>query len=281
MSEDLQSKPVPKSDLARSIKRTLEVLEYFDGEHPTVSVSEISRTLGYPQSSTSILLKSLMELGYLHYDKEERTYRPTARVALLGRGVQSYLFGDGSVMAALEEISQRTGELVILAARAGVVVQYIHVIPATNPVRMHLRTGAVRPMIGSAVGHLFLSARGAGDLEREIDRLIEFSGGELRIGRDALMKEIRRIRRNGFALSTNTVTPGGGVVAILLEGVLAHQPLAIGIGGVASIITDNSDRFVGIMRDAVRRHIAPVMVAVAERVNGRDFAVHPNSRSEP
>src|SRR5690606_35115741 len=83
-------------ELSRSIKRTLEVLEFFDAEHPAVSVSEISRALGYPQSSTSILLKSLMELGYLHYDKVTRTYRPTARVALLGRNVQSYLFGDGA-----------------------------------------------------------------------------------------------------------------------------------------------------------------------------------------
>ena len=246
-----------KSELSRSIKRTLEVLEYFDGEHPAVSVGEISRALGYPQSSTSILLKSLMELGYLHYDKEERTYRPTARVALLGRGVQPYLFGDGSVMSALEEISRLTGEMVILAARAGSVVQYIHVIEATNPVRMHLRTGAVRPMIGSAVGHLFLSAQPKEELAAEIERLAEFAGGRPALEREQLLREVRRIRRDGFALSTNTVTPGGGVVAILLPGEFNGQRLAIGIGGVAEIITGNGERFVRIMREAVERHILP------------------------
>lgn len=245
------------SELSRSIKRTLEVLEYFDSEHPAVSVSEISRALGYPQSSTSILLKSLMELGYLHYDKLNRTYRPTARVALLGRGVQSYLFGDGSVMAALEEISQETGETVVLAARAGVVVQYIHVILATNPVRLHLRTGAVRPMIGSAVGHLFLSALPDAEVEGEIDRLIEAMGGTPTVTRDWLVKEVRKIRRNGFALSTNTVTPGGGVVTLLLPGTFNGQRLAVGIGGVASIITGNSERFVKVMRDAIRKHVQP------------------------
>ena len=83
-----------KPDLSRSIKRTLEVLEFFDSDHLVVSVSKISRALGYPQSSTSILLKSLGELGYLHYDRSTRTYRPTARVAFQGRGVQSHLFGD-------------------------------------------------------------------------------------------------------------------------------------------------------------------------------------------
>lgn len=247
-----------KRDLSRSIKRTLEVLEYFDADHPTVSVNEISGALGYPQSSTSILLKSLAELGYLNYDKATRSYRPSARVALLGRGVQPYLFGDGSVMAALEEVSRRTGEMVTLAAPAGVVAQYIHVIPATNPVRLHMRAGAVRPMIGSATGHLFLSAQPDKRLEEEIARLFN-AASEPAIGRDELMKDIRKIRRKGYVISTSTVTPGGGLVALLLPGLFNGTPLAIGIGGVASVITANEDRFVAILREAVTRHVEPLL----------------------
>ncbi|MCG8356963.1 MAG: IclR family transcriptional regulator [Kiloniellales bacterium] len=247
-----------KRDLSRSIKRTLEVLEYFDADRPTVTVNEISRALGYPQSSTSILLKSLAELGYLLYDKASRTYRPSARVALLGRGVQSYLFGDGSVMAALEEVNRRTGEMVTLAAPAGVVLQYIHVIPATNPVRLHLSAGTVRPMIGSAVGHLFLSARPDDQIDEEIERLAS-AQGKAAIGRDELMKEIRKIRRKGYVISTSTVTPGGGVVALLLPGLFNGTPLAVGIGGVASVITSNEQHFVAILREAVTRHIEPLL----------------------
>jgi len=242
------------SDLSRSIKRTLEVLEYFDSEHTAVSVSEISRALGYPQSSTSILLKSLRELGYLHYDRARRSYRPTARVALLGRGVQAHLFGDGSVMAAMEEIGQQTGEMVILAVPEGIVVRYVYVIPATNPMRMHLRTGAVRPMMGSAVGHLFLSALSTAELAAELARLHQVQAETL-IDDEELMRQIRRIRRVGHSLSTHTVTPGGGIVAILLPGEFNGSRLAIGIGGVAETITANEKRFVGIMQDAVRRHI--------------------------
>ncbi|MFT5111160.1 MAG: IclR family KDG regulon transcriptional repressor [Parasphingorhabdus sp.] len=243
-----------KSDLSRSIKRTLEVLEYFDSEHPAVSVSEISRALGYPQSSTSILLKSLRELGYLHYDKASRSYRPTARVAMLGRGVRENLFGDGSVMAALEEISEQTGETVILAVSEGIVVRYICVILATNPMRMHLRTGAVRPIIGSAVGHLFLSALPDDELAEEIKRL-HLVQAETLIDDDELMRQIRRIRSRGHSLSTHTVTAGGGIVAILLPGEFNGTRLAIGIGGVAQTITGEENRFVEVMQAAVKRHV--------------------------
>ena len=243
-----------KSDLSRSIRRTLEVLEYFDPEHTSVTVSEISRALGYPQSSTSILLRSLAGLGYLHYEKASRSYRPTARVSLLGRGIESHLFGDGSVMSALEQISRETGEMVILAAREGIVVRYIYVIPATNPMRMHLRTGAVRPMIGSAVGHLFLSALGDTELSVEIERLHQ-AQTEFLIDDDELMRQIRRIRRLGHSLSTHTVTPGGGIVAILLPGEYTGTQLAIGIGGVAETITANEKRFVDTMKAAVKTHL--------------------------
>lgn len=247
-----------KRDLSRSIKRTLEVLEYFDAEHPAVSVNEISRALGYPQSSTSILLKSLAELGYLNYDKKTRTYRPSARVALLGRGVQPYLFGDGSVMAAMEEAGQRTGELINLAAPAGVVVQYIHVIPATNPVRLHMHAGAVRPMIGSGMGHLFLSALPDDQLEAEIERLGK-SLNEPSLGRDEVLEEIQEIRRKGYVLSTSTSTPGGGLVALLLPGLYSGTPLAIGVGGVASVITANEARYIEVLREAVARHVEPLL----------------------
>lgn len=247
-----------KRDLSRSIKRTLEVLEYFDADHPAVTVNEISRALGYPQSSTSILLKSLAELGYVNYDKATRTYRPSARVALLGRSVRPYLFGDGNVMAAMEEVAHRTGELVNLAAPAGVVVQYIHVIPATNPVRLHMRTGAVRPMIGSGMGHLFLSAMPKDRIEDEITRLSD-SLSEPSLGPDEVMDEIRRIRRKGYVISTNTGTPGGALIAMLLPGLFNGTPLAIGIGGVASIITPDEKRHVKILQEAVARHVEPLL----------------------
>ena len=243
------------NDLARSIKRTLEVLEYFDEEHRAASVGEISRELGYPQSSTSILLKSLMSLGYLFHDESNRTYRPTARVAMLGRGIRPYLFGDGSVVSAMNELSQKTGELIILAARSGLSVHYLHVIPATNPLRMHLRAGAIRPLVGSAVGHLFLSGLAEGDVEKVISRALAQKSSGPGPDPDVVRKEVCRIRDAGYVLSMSTVTPGGGVLGMLLPYELDQQSLAICIGGVQSVLLENADRFINDMRDVIGRHV--------------------------
>jgi DNA-binding IclR family transcriptional regulator len=244
-----------QQDQARSIKRTLEVLEYFDEQNTSASVGGISRDLGYPQSSTSILLRSLLNLGYLTYDDKTRTYRPTARVALLGRGIRSTVLGDGNLMATLDELSAKTGELVFLASQAGLSVHYIHVIPATNPLRMHLRAGAVRPLAGSSTGHLFLSVKTDAEIATIVKRSREASETAKAPDLDEVMREVRKIRRLGYVLSTRTATPGGGVVGMLLHLQFDNQPLAVCIGGVGSIITKNADRFIRIMNEAIERHI--------------------------
>lgn len=192
-----------------------------------------------------------MSLGYLSYDETNRTYRPTSRVALLGRGVRPYFFGDGSVMAAMNELSERTGELIILAARTGLSIHYIHVIPATNPLRMHLRAGAVRPLVGSAVGHLFLSALSDPEVENAITLSLKLKSPN-RFDPKEVRQEVSEIRSAGYLLSTSTVTPGGGVLGMLLPGKI-DQGLAICIGGVKSVLLDNADRFVADLRQVIKR----------------------------
>jgi len=40
--------------------------------------------LGYPVSSGAAMLKSLVSLGYLEYDRKTQTYLPTMRIAVAG-----------------------------------------------------------------------------------------------------------------------------------------------------------------------------------------------------
>ena len=252
-----------QTDRARSIKRTLEVLEYFNDAGTSATVAEISRGLGYPQSSTSILLRNLMELGYLAYERETRRYRPTARIALLGWGARSHLLGDGKLMAALDEISAKTGELVYLATQVGLSVHYIHVIQATNALRLHLPVGAVRPLVGSTSGHLFLSAMSDAVIADTYRRATEVSDGAPLPSIDAVMEEVRAVRARGYTISTNTMTPGGGLIARLLPKTLGLQTMAVGIGGVGSVIEARKSELEAVIRGALMRHFSLTEAALS------------------
>ena len=56
-----------------------EVLEFFDEIQRYARLGEIARRLGYPVSSTSMLLQSRVGAGYL-VQGEKRVYRPTPHV---------------------------------------------------------------------------------------------------------------------------------------------------------------------------------------------------------
>ena len=70
-----------RRDPIKSAARTLEVLELFHEQRAPLRLKYIFEKLSYPQSSTTSLLKSMVVLGYLNYDRPSRTYFPTPRVA--------------------------------------------------------------------------------------------------------------------------------------------------------------------------------------------------------
>ncbi len=86
------------SNKAKIARRVVEVLEYFDDAHRDATVMDIVRRYDRPQSSTSELLSSLVELGLLRKDREARTYSLTPRAALLGTGGQAGAVRDGRLV---------------------------------------------------------------------------------------------------------------------------------------------------------------------------------------
>ena len=98
-----------ESNKAKIAKRVIEVLEFFDEDHPQATVMDIVRRFDRPQSSTSELLSSLVDLGLLHKDPCSRSYSPTPRAAMLGAAVQPKLVRDGVLTGLIDRLSAQTG----------------------------------------------------------------------------------------------------------------------------------------------------------------------------
>lgn len=246
---------MPSSQTVKSARRVLQILQYFNPERPEATVMDIARTLDFPQSSTTELLKALAQLGFLDYDRHRRIYRPTVQVALLGAWVQPYLFRQGHLLPMMDQISARTGQLVALGTQVGLNVQYVHVIQATSTMRMHIPQGSIRPLLRSAHGKLLLSRESNDDIQKLVHRINAEAPPEQQVRYPGLLAEIEKIRALGYALSTDVVTPGGGMVAVLLPLMENAQTLSLGIGGLTSVIRENCDEYVEILKRAIREHL--------------------------
>lgn len=216
----------------KSAARALEILEFFSEVRRPATVGEVCRSLCYPQSSTSALLHSMRELGYLTFIPEMRSFAPTVRVALLGGWLNEALFPDDSITHIMEKLRDRTGETVILALQNGIHAQYASILLGTSPQRVYIRTGALKPICRSAVGKALLTEKGPGELGRLVRRInAEATDPADRVDYNALIDELRQIRRDRHARSMGSVRPNRDVIATALPVPPGQPPLAIGVGG--------------------------------------------------
>jgi DNA-binding IclR family transcriptional regulator len=121
------------------------------------TVMQIANDLAYPQSSTSVLLSTLVNLGYLRFDPKERTYAPTIRVMLLGSWLQDQLLGGGSLVSVMERLKQHTGQTVMIGFRQGIHVRFIFSLHGKDAQALRYPVGVLRPVCRSAVGKILLS----------------------------------------------------------------------------------------------------------------------------
>ncbi|MET4275653.1 DNA-binding IclR family transcriptional regulator [Bradyrhizobium sp. F1.6.2] len=211
----------PAAGSVKSAGRVLRVLEFFDEIQRDARVAEVAERLGFPQSSTSILLNCLVELGYMDYLQESRSFLPSPRVTLLGTWLDKGPVRNGSLMRMLEELSHKTGDTVIIAARSGIYAQYIHVLQARATMRFHVPPGSRRLVVWSATGFSLLTSSS----DKEIRSLCTRTNAEAaldisRIDINQVLENVERTRREGFFFSAGLVTPGAGSIAVPLpEGI--------------------------------------------------------------
>ncbi|MBU8536637.1 IclR family transcriptional regulator [Falsiroseomonas tokyonensis] len=251
---------MPREGFVKSAQRTLEVLELFAGTHRAATVAEVARDLGYPQSSTSILLADLARLGYLEQDSESRAYRPTLRVMLLGGWMQDRLLGEGSLLRRMERLRARHDVTVLIGMQAGARVRYILTLrrPAAG---LHMRAGMTRAIGRAAVGKALLMLKTDAEAQRILRRAnAEEAEPARRVDIAAVMADLRAARQRGWLESGGAVVPGQNVIAVPLPPLAEHPPLALGLGTTAAEVDRRRDSLVAALREvqaALAREAAP------------------------
>ena len=238
----------------KSAERTLAILEFFRETKRAATVGEIAGALDLPQSSTTMLLKSLHNLGYLDYSAQTRKFQPTFRVAVLGSWIQRSLFESGPLTDTMDAIGQATGETVLLGLQNGPHMQYVHIVVPDQGVLLAAQVGILRPMTCAALGRVLLSRKSNEEIRAIVRRNnADAEDSAHRVQERQFMAEIETIRSQGFTESRGKMTPGANVIAMLVPDQDAATPLAIGVGGPMLRIEERRDEILRIMRRHLRR----------------------------
>lgn len=236
----------------KSAMRTFEVLELFAERRTPMALHEIYTALNYPQSSTTNLLKSMVMLGYLNYNRARRTYLPTMRINALGGWLRNYIQTEGGFRELVEEMQRRTDETVGLVTQNDLFIQYLFLRTPEHAFKNAPPDGTMRMLIDSSGGRAMMSRMS----DRAIDKLVRYTNhyeiGEGRnVSYDEVIKDIAWIRHVGYCYRPNYPTPDVSSVSMALDADLHGIPLAIGVGGLADRISRNKSDILSTMRELI------------------------------
>jgi DNA-binding IclR family transcriptional regulator len=239
--------------IVKSAARTLAIFEYFDDVRRELRVGEIALRLGYPQSSTSYLLKSLVKAGYLDYNPKTRAFIPTPRIALLGSWISRPAISDGSLIRVVRTVADATRLTVTLSARNGIYAQYIHVLELENGFPIHIPVGTCRLLVWSAAGFALLEDESPTTIRALVQRTnAEVSNMPARINAGQVLRHVETFRQQGYFLSDSLVTPGGGHISMRLPPAATDgRNIVLGAAGPSRTIVRDAAKIVAAMQQAI------------------------------
>jgi DNA-binding IclR family transcriptional regulator len=248
------------SNKAKIARRVVEVLEYFDDTHREATVMDIVRRYDRPQSSTSELLSSLVELGLLYKDPQSRSYSLAPRAALLGAAGRSGAVRDGRLVGLIDRLVAQTGLSVALFGRVGLKAQIVswHTGPRASAQAVRgLFGGLQEPLSDSAAGLLLLSTVPQPRRDGMLRRLNAEAREDRKFALAEISARLQACREQGYVRGKLGFGSQADVLAVLLPGHDELHPLAVGlVYGEEDRV--NRDSLLRCLNDAAAQCLGPV-----------------------
>ncbi|MBW8784365.1 MAG: helix-turn-helix domain-containing protein [Novosphingobium sp.] len=219
------------SNKAKIARRVVEVLEYFDDAHREATVMDIVRRYNRPQSSTSELLSSLVDLGLLYKDPYARSYSLTPRAALLGAAGQTGLVRDGRLVRLVDRLAAQTGLAVAMFGMVGLNAQIVTWRASARnggSATRGLYGGLQEPLAYSAPGCLLLSTIAQPRCDGVVRRLISEAPEERKFSFGEMNARLQHCRDAEWLEGRMGFGSGADALAMLLPGTEPGHPLAVG-----------------------------------------------------
>jgi len=219
-----------------TILKAMRVIETLADSGP-MGVSEMSRRLGMHKSVVSRVLSTLKSHSFVRTLPDSGHYDLGLRVFELGQTVIERLPFRKMVIGHVEGLARETGETAYAGTFNHGEVVYLYDAVSRQAIRLGPRAGLRRAPWRDALGKVILAFQE----ERMVLADLRKDRGTRRAGLpDAACfhREMRRIRRRGYAVERDSDGEGVVSVAAPIRGYTGQVTAAIGVGGPAFRFTE-------------------------------------------
>ncbi len=230
-SEDLDGNAV------RSVDRAAALLLALGDSPAEAGVTELARRLGLHKSTASRLLATLQRRGLVEQDDESGKYRLGLAVIRLAGRAERTLDLAGLAQSELERLARITHETVGLVVADGDLARTVAQVDGPSMAARTNWTGRATPLHCTASGKVLLAARAERDVLRLAKQGLKSCTDRTITRLDALLEEMARVRRRGFATAFSEWEAGSNAVAAPVHDVRGVAIAAVVAWGPANRIT--------------------------------------------
>lgn len=234
--------------LVPAAARTMALLEVFARERRALSNSDLARLMDLPESSTSDLLHTLHELGYLVRTVRSRRFYPTARLLAIASDISGSdpLYAVGA--EACELLRNKTGETALCGRVEDGVVKVIAFTQGSHRLRYMQDIGDKLSLHVSALGKAVLALGTPQEAARQLrlKPLKALASGTV-TDLALLEAQVKKARQQGWAWVENE--GGEGLSALAVAGSIGGETLAISVAGPTDRLKLNRDAHLAALQE--------------------------------
>jgi len=200
------------------LTRAINVLSVFGHARPQLSLSEIVAAVRLPKTTVFRLLSSLVERDLCEFDPQAGRYSLGFELVRLADIRRRQTNVHDVAIPVMRDIRNEINETVILSVRSGDFRVHIDFVEGLHPMRRMADLGVRAPLYAGAASKVLLAGMEDDDIEAYLSRT-ELTPLQRTTITDkiVLWREIRAIRKRGYAESKGEIFTGGGALAAPLK----------------------------------------------------------------
>jgi DNA-binding IclR family transcriptional regulator len=241
-----------QANISKSVARTFRVLELFRELRRPLTAAQVQHALQVPQPSARVLLKELVDIGYLAYTMPARTYFPTARLCALGDWLGSSLVLHEPLLRVVDGIAAELDETTSLCTATSGHVEVLYVRRAGHPLTLQISAGMGSVLWRSAVGRTLLSLRSDDQVGAFLGNLDPRDAPRGRRQREDIAAQIRQIRTQGYFAGYDVFLKGVGAICVPVPRPIAGVPLVLAVAGGKDRIQPREKAILRLIRARLR-----------------------------
>jgi DNA-binding IclR family transcriptional regulator len=193
-------KNTTKDSGIRSVQRALNILQCFDWDNKELTFSEIVDKISLPKSTTSRILSTLENEGFLIRDPDTMKYKLGHSIYLLGIVAKESLDIRSISLPFMEKMTKLTNETSNLYLLENYDRVCIAQVPSPMPIKQTVQVGERFPIWAGATGRSILAFLDESVWDEMIKELKQFTDKTV-VDPDEFINDLREIRRKGYSVS--------------------------------------------------------------------------------